>query len=241
MKISVVIPMFNEEKSCVSCLDRIGGFLSGLNTDFEIIPVNDGSGDGTGEIITGYAKDKKYINPVSYADNRGKGSAVREGVLAADGDVIVVSDCDIAYGTAIISEKILPLLEEYDIAVGSRVLDKEGYRKYTLKRKAASHGFRFFVHLLTPLKYTDTQCGIKGYRRDAAKKIFSNCRDNGFAFDVEALMLADKFGFRVKEFPAAIEDHNESRSKVGVIRNSVKMLREIFEIKKNVKNTGDNK
>jgi dolichyl-phosphate beta-glucosyltransferase len=204
--------------------------------DWELIFVDDGSADGCGEAFA-----EKYLSErvklISYKPNRGKGYAVRTGVLAAEGDVIVFTDCDNAYGTDVIAEIYKRFLESNaDIIVGSRNMDKSGYDGYTFIRRVASKTYIKFINVIAGFgKYhlSDSQCGFKGFRRDAAKKIFANCEVDRFAFDLEAIMIGGKCGYKFDQMPVKIINHRES--KVNVVKDAFRMMCDVGKMKKRIK------
>ena len=200
---------------------------------YEIIFVDDGSKDDTFKIADEFSDGNFKIIP--HEKNLGKGGAVRTGMLAACGDVIFFTDCDLAYGLDIVKQgyDIFGENKTADVVIGSRRKHKDGFAAYTLLRKIMSHVFYAVLKIYGGLKQTDSQLGIKGFRNEAAKKIFGLCEINGWTFDFEVLMIADKSGLCVAEMPAKIINHRES--KVRVIKDSVRALRDISKIKKRVK------
>ncbi len=230
MKISLCIPMYNEEKTVGDTISRVRAYMTDNFDDWEVIFSDDGSTDGSLAIVKAAADD--HVRAVTYEKNKGKGAAVRNGVLNAAGDIIIFTDCDLAYGLDVIQSAVAMFEANPDanIVVGSRNLDKSGYDGYTLTRKVASKAYIKCLALVAGFKMTDSQCGFKGFRRDAARKIFSECEVDGFAFDFEVLIKAKKLGAKVCEMPVRVVNHCES--KVHVLRDSVKMLRDIRKIKK---------
>ena len=201
--------------------------------DYEIILVNDGSTDSTEQLFIRNADKYKNLRLITYTKNKGKGNAVRVGMLGAKGDRIVCTDCDLAYGVEVIGD-MAKKLDNYDLVIGSRNLTREGHKGYNLLRKLASKAYIKLLNLAAGFKHTDSQCGIKAYRYDAAKRIFSNCVTCGFAFDLEVLMIAEKAGFSIGEHPVSIINHSKADSKVRVFRDTKKMLCDLKEIKKHV-------
>jgi dolichyl-phosphate beta-glucosyltransferase len=236
MKISLIIPMYNEMSIVHDAAKTFSGYMAENFEDWELIFVDDGSADGCGEAFA-----EKYLSErvklISYKPNRGKGYAVRTGVLAAEGDVIVFTDCDNAYGTDVIAEIYKRFLENNaDIIVGSRNMDKSGYDGYTFIRRVASKTYIKFINVIAGFgKYhlSDSQCGFKGFRRDAAKKIFANCEVDRFAFDLEAIMIGGKCGYKFDQMPVKIINHRES--KVNVVKDAFRMMRDVGKRKKRIK------
>ncbi len=230
--ISVIIPMYNEEKGAKACLDTLDAYLKKNFSSYEIIAVNDGSNDNTAAVINKAAEGNPHIINAGYPQNRGKGGAVRCGIEASKGDIVVYTDCDLAYGTEIIGAMAEKLSCGGDILIGSRRLAEDGYLGYGPLRKLASKVYIRFVGALCGFSHSDSQCGIKCFKGEAARRIFSYCKVNSFAFDLEALMIAERMGMKVSEFPAKILNHNQQQSKVSLVKDTAKMLRDIAEIKK---------
>lgn len=237
MKLSLCVPMYNEAaivKDAIAtyteALDRITG------GDYELVLCDDGSCDGCGDIARAVAHPK--VKLVGYPQNRGKGCAVRTAVMAAEGDLILCTDCDNAYGTDKIAQ-VLAIFDaepEADIVIGSRNLDKSGYDGYTFLRKLASKTYILVLKIAAGLKYSDSQCGFKAYRKKAAHEIFCRAETDRFAFDIEVLLFADRFGFKVREMPVSVINHREAESKVNMVSDTLEMLGELKRIKKHVKN-----
>ncbi len=237
IKLSVLIPMYNEEKNVENTARTLKKYFDGKFPagEYEIVFCNDGSRDGSAEIIVGL--DLPNIRLVGYPDNRGKGSAVREGVARCLGDIIVYTDCDLAYGCDAIYGIYSALLDSgSDITIGSRNMSKDGYEGYSFLRKLMSKTYIKVISLFAGFKFSDSQCGIKCLRRDSAREIFSKCTVNGFAFDLEMLILAEKLKKNIKEYPVHIINHDDSDSKVNPIKDSLKMIRDVIRIKKIHKN-----
>lgn len=233
MKISVCIPMYNEEKIISDTIARLGAYMAENFEDYEIIFSDDGSTDNCRGIVE--AASDEHIRAVGCDVNKGKGAAVRNGVLNADGDVIIFTDCDLAYGPHVIKTAVEKFVSEpdTDIVVGSRNLDKSGYDGYTFTRKIASKAYIKCLALVAGFKLTDSQCGFKAFRKETAHAVFKTCEVNGFAFDFEVLIKANKLGAKIREMPVRVINHHTS--KVNVLRDSIKMLRDVGKIKKQLK------
>lgn len=237
LKLSVLIPMYNEEKNAVATATSLSEYLDEKfpDGDYEIVFSDDGSRDSCAELLK--KAELPHVRIVGYPDNRGKGSAVREGVFQCRGNVIVYTDCDLAYGCDAVYH-IYEVLQSGDaeLVIGSRNLSADGYEGYTAVRKLMSKTYIRLISLIAGFKYSDSQCGIKCLRSEAAKEIFSKCTVNGFAFDLEVLILAEKLGKKVSEFPVHIINHNEKNSKVNPIKDTFKMISDVMKIKKTHKN-----
>ena len=233
MKFSLCIPMYNEASIIKDTAKTLHEYMSANFDDYEIIFSNDGSKDDCGKIV----EEMKLPNVrvIGYEQNMGKGYAVRCAMLAAEGDVIMFTDADLAYGTDVIKEVYNTFVANPDaeMVIGSRNLHKDGYEGYTFIRKLASKTYIKVLCIIGGFRLSDSQCGCKAFRGDAAKKIFSRCEVNRFAFDFECILWAVKYGMKIVEMPVKIINHRES--KVSVIRDSFKMVRDILKMKKRIK------
>ena len=231
MDISLVIPAYNESGIIMDTIQTVSARLAELTAEYEVLIVDDGSTDGMAELVRGCGDPRVRLE--GYASNRGKGCAVRTGMLAAQGDLILCTDADLAYGVDVFAGLLERLRTgEADLVIGSRRMGGEGYKNYPPLRILMSKCFGLLSHMISGLPY-DTQCGIKGYRRKAAEQIFSRCTTDGFSFDFEVLMRADRLGLKVEQIPVSVINFRES--KVNVIRDSARMFRDVFRIRKKVR------
>ena len=233
MKISLCIPMYNEAKIIGDTARTLHKYMSDHFSDYEILFANDGSTDGSAALVAGLSLPN--VRVVGYESNRGKGCAVRTAMLAAKGDVVMFTDSDLAYGVEVIGRFIKAFEEEpsVDIVVGSRNLSADGYEGYTLLRRFASKAYIGVLCLVGGLKLSDSQCGCKAFRGEAAKKIFSRCETDGFSFDFEAIMIATRYGMKFLELPVKVVNHRDS--KVNLVADALRMLCELLRIKKRVR------
>ena len=233
MKFSLCIPMYNESKIIAETAKTLSCFMAKNFDDYEIIFSDDGSLDGSGEIVEGLSLPN--VRVVGYKENRGKGAAVRTAVLESMGDIVMFTDSDLAYGTSVITAVADEFLKrpDCDVVVGSRNIAGDGYDGYTFVRKIASKSYIAFLKVLGGLKISDSQCGCKAFRGDAARKIFALCEVDRFAFDFEAILVAEKFGYKISEIPVKVINHGDS--KVHVLRDAVRMVRDILAIKKRIR------
>ena len=233
MKISLVIPMYNEHSIIDEAIETFYTFMKETYEDFELIFVSDGSTDGCDNAVTLASKKDARIKLCSYMPNRGKGYAVKTGMLESTGDIVIFTDCDNAYGTDAV-KRMADMLEEgkYDIVVGSRNLSSDGYEGYTFIRKLASKTYIKTISIAAGFNLSDAQCGIKGFTSAAAKRVFNNTEVERWAFDLEAIMIANKLGYNIGEMPVKIINHRES--KIHVFSDSFKMLSDVRKIKKRV-------
>lgn len=232
MKITLVIPMYNESKIIADTARTLSEYMSENFSDYEIIFSDDGSTDGSRTVVDALALP--CVRTVGYEQNRGKGSAVRQGMLAATGDIRIFTDADLAYGTDVIKNVCNAMLADADkdIFIGSRNLGKDGYSGYTTLRRLMSKAYIKVLCAVGGFDLSDSQCGFKAFRAEAAQAVFSECTVDGFAFDFEAILLAHKKNKRIAELPVKIINHRNSS--VHPVRDAVRMLRDLRRIKKSV-------
>ncbi len=234
-KISVCIPMYNENSIIADTARTLHDYMSATFADYEVIFCNDGSKDGCDKTVEALALPR--VRVVGYPDNRGKGHAVRTALLAAEGDIVMFTDADLAYGTTVIKQVYDAFAEnpDADVVIGSRNLHKDGYAGYTFLRKTASKAYIKVLCFVGGFKLSDSQCGCKAFTGEAVQAIFPHCEVNGFAFDFEAILWATKLGKRVKEIPVKVINHRES--KVHMFSDTFKMLSDLRKMKKRIKHT----
>ena len=230
MKISLCIPMYNEGSIIESTLNAVSEYMEANFDDYEVLFSDDGSTDNCRRAVEGFPNER--IRAVGYEENKGKGAAIRHGVMSAVGDIIIFTDCDLAYRLDVIKTAVSTLNKnsDADAVIGSRNLTEDGYEGYTPLRKLASKTYIKCLALAAGFKLSDSQCGFKCFRRGTAHRIFSECAVNGFAFDFEVLIKANNMGAKILEMPVKIINHRES--KVNVLRDSFKMLSDVRKIKK---------
>lgn len=225
--------MYNESSIICDTARTLTDYLKAHFTEYELLFIDDGSTDGTAKL----AEDLHLPNVrvLGYEKNRGKGCAVRTGMLAATGEIAMFIDADLAYGTEVIERAVAQLDAHPDceVLIGSRVLHPEGYEGYTPLRKLASKIYIKVLNVYGGLKLSDSQCGCKAYRGAAIREIFSRCETDGFAFDFETILWAQKLGCHFTELPVKIINHRDS--KIRVVRDTFRMLRELTAIKRRVR------
>ncbi len=233
MTITVVIPMYNESKIIKDTALTLDKYMRENFESYEILFSNDGSKDNCAEIVESLALPN--VRVVGYSENRGKGAAVRCAVLEARGDIVMFTDADLAYGTEVIKKAYDKLCaeREYSVLIGSRNISKDGYDGYTFVRKVASKVYIKVLCILGGFKLSDSQCGCKAFRREAARDIFSKCKVDRFAFDFEVIMWASELSHKICEMPVKIINHREST--VHMLRDSCRMIRDVVKIRKSVK------
>ena len=233
MQISLCVPMYNESSIIAKTAQELSKYMSeNFREDYEIIFADDGSKDDSADIVN--SLNLPNVKVVGYEKNQGKGCAVRHGVLASCGDIVIFTDADLAYGVDVIADAVKIVEKgEYPVLVASRAKHKEGYEGYTPIRKLASKTYIKVLNLFGGIKISDAQCGFKAFSGKVGREIFSRCKTNNFAFDLEVILWAQKMKLKIYEMPAKIINHRES--KVNVLRDAFRMLKEISVIKRNIR------
>jgi glycosyltransferase involved in cell wall biosynthesis len=231
---SVVIPCFNEAARIGDTIRATLDYLLQTSPGSELIVVNDGSTDATSTITREtLAGAKIETRLLENFPNRGKGAAVRKGLLAAQKPIGLFFDADLSTPLEETPKVIEPIANnDVDLAFGSRALDRSliGHRQ-PWQRETAGRIFNLLARVTTGLPFWDTQCGFKAFRLDVCRPILEIVRIDGFAFDVELLLLAHRAGLRLREIPVRW-NHSEG-SKVRFVRDSLRMLREIIALRTN--------
>jgi len=230
-EISIVIPSYNEELRLPVTLEKIAGYLPSLGGETEILVVDDGSKDRTAEVAESFRRIFPNLRVISNGVNRGKGFSVRHGMLEARGRAVLFTDADLS---APIEEapKLLEALKTYDVAIGSRALDRSLITVHESRfREFAGIVFNTIVRLVLRLPFVDTQCGFKAFRRERCQIIFKQQRIERFGFDPELLYLARHHGLRTVEIP--VRWGHSPATKVNMLRDSIQMFFDIFTIRWN--------
>jgi glycosyltransferase involved in cell wall biosynthesis len=235
--LSIIIPAYNEEVFIEDTLNKILHFLAAQEYSYEIIVVNDGSSDKTGQIVHNLNLKSQFVKLISNEKCSGKGEAVRKGIKHSIGKYILVSDADYTYPIEQINS-FLSVLEkgEYVAVVGNRRDSKTIYKLspqtigYVHSRHVISRIFNIIVNCFIIRNVQDTQCGFKCYRADFINNIVQKLTINNFAFDVEVLYLINKYGRRFCHLPVLYNYYNESSS-IYLFKDSLKMLIALILIK----------
>ncbi len=237
MSVSVIIPAFNEEQRLPGTLAETFDHFAGRGEDFEILVVDDGSRDATPRLVGEFAAAHEAaphclgVKCLGYGGNRGKGYAVRFGMLRAQGDRRLFCDADLATPVGEY-EVILAAMRDRraPIGIGSRPLRESNLLVHQpWYREMLGRGFNKAVRLLAVPGIADTQCGFKIFTAQAAQDVFSRCRLDGFAFDSEALLVAGRLGYRVAEVP--IRWSHKPGSKVNMLRDGTRMLCDLATVR----------
>src|SRR5437016_10887027 len=229
---SIVIPAFNEESRIAKTLGLTLNYLGNVSPESELIVVNDGSTDATATITRDvFSETKINIRLLEDFPNRGKGAAVRSGLLAAQRPIGLFSDADLSTPLGETPKMIEPIAHgEIDIALGSRALDRGliGIHQ-PWRREQAGRAFNLLVRIATGLPFWDTQCGFKAFRLDVCRPILKAARLDGFAFAVALPYPAQHAGLRIREIP--VRWNHAEGSKVQFFKDSLRMLREVIVLR----------
>ncbi len=232
--LSVVIPAYNEEKRIGKTLSETIDYLIRQSYSSEIVVVDDGSKDATQKVVLSFAsRDNCRVRLLENPGNCGKGYAVRNGMLNSIGDIALFCDADLSTPPEEIEKVMTPIRENrYDVVFGSRALDRSLIDEHQSSlREVIGRTGNFLLHILTGLKFKDTQCGFKAFRREAAMSAFGAQRIPGFGFDPEVLYIAQKQGWRLLEIPVRWS-HVEG-SKVNAVGTPIRVLFEVMTIRWN--------
>lgn len=227
--LAVVVPAYNEEPRILPTLKRIREYLKDQDYSWSVTVVSDGSSDRTNEIVEAFCSENPCFKLNAYKPNRGKGYAVRKGMLETDAELLLFSDADLAAPIEEV-EKLLAHMKDAPIAIGSRPLkDSKLEIHQPFYREMLGRASNMLIQLFGVRGIHDTQCGFKLFTHDAAKKVFSRCKLNGFSFDFEALMIARDLGLKIEEVP--IRWAHQEGSKVVLWRDAPKALYDLIKLR----------
>jgi len=226
--LSLIIPAFNEENRLPRTLSQVFTFTEKQPFSSEVLIAENGSTDRTYEIAREFVQRRTNAR-VLRMEQRGKGAAVRGGILAARGDYRFICDADLSMPIDEVNKFLPPALTDYDVAIGSRELP--GSRRYDEPsyRHWGGRAINFAIQTLILPGLNDTQCGFKCFRAQAAEDLFARQTLSGWSFDIEILYLARRRGYRIKE--VAINWHFGPESKVSAVTDALRMLTDIFRIR----------
>lgn len=228
--LSVIIPAYNEEKRLGATLLAIEEYCRTRGVAAEILVVNDGSTDSTARLARAFAA-RQPVRVLENPGNRGKGYSVRHGMMAARGRELLFTDADLSAPIAEVEKLRAALAEGSDVAIGSRARRELLRARQSRWREAAGHLFNWVVVALLGLRFADTQCGFKLFRREAAAAIFPLQRIERWGFDPELLFIARRQGWRVAEVPV-IWSHAEG-AKIHLLRDGARMFLDVLRIRVN--------
>lgn len=227
--LSVIIPAYNEERRIGKTLAAIRQYLSKQDYDYEVIVSDDGSRDTTIPVVQIIQEGWSQLRYLKVPYNQGKGAVVKRAVLDARGKFLLFTDADNATPIEEI-EKLLPYTKDFQIIFGSRhcpgakVYISQAWHRILLSRLS-----NILIRILAVPGVYDTQCGFKLFERNAGKNVFANVTLDRFGFDFEALMIAKRLGYKMKE--VGINWYNDEESKVRTGREAIRTLRDLFKIK----------
>ena len=230
--LSIIIPAHNEEKRLPPTLEQVFAFLNKQNYESEVLVIENGSTDQTYALAQSYVTRYKNLR-VMQEDGRGKGLAVRRGMLEAHGQYRLMCDADLSMPIEEIEKFLSPNATNFDVAIASR--EAPGAKRYDEPRYRHLGGrlINLIIRLLILPGLQDTQCGFKCFRAEVADNLF-NCQTlMGWSFDIELLFIARRHGYRIVEIP--IDWYYRSESKVNVLRDSMRMIQDIFQIHRNAR------
>jgi len=227
-----VIPAYNEGRRLGATLEKVLAYVDRQKWPAEIIVVNDGSRDNTAEIAQEFAQKSPILRLVENPGNRGKGYAVRNGMLNATGEVLLFSDADLSSPIEEAPKLFAAIGAGADVAIGSRWLKAElqterqpGYRQLF------GRIFNLLLRAILGLKFKDTQCGFKAFTRRAALEIFPRQKIERWGFDPEILFIAQKHGFKIAEVP--VEWAHDPGTRISPLRDGTRMFFEMLKIRWN--------
>ncbi|MDP2930241.1 MAG: glycosyltransferase family 2 protein [bacterium] len=232
IKLSIIIPAYNEEKRLPKTLEAIDFYMRQQSYSYEIIVVNDGSKDQTSQVVGERVSHIAKLRMVDNKENHGKGYVVRQGMTEARGDFRIFTDADNSTSIEQIEKIWAGFNNGFDVVIGSRDIKGAVFvvKQAWWRRLIGDVGNLVIRALISLWGIPDTQCGFKGFTKEAAGKIFSHCIINRWAFDIEVLALAKKFNFKIKQVPVVWENNVESRVRPS---DFLETFIDVIRIKKN--------
>lgn len=230
--LSIVIPAYNEERRLPATLEKLGTYVASVAFACEVIVVVEPGTDRTLEVAEAFSKNRAFCRVITNTDHRGKGHAVRTGMLVAKGAVVVFMDADMSVPVETLGIFRSEFLHDpgLGILIGNRRhADSRIVLAQSRLRRSLGQAFNTCVRLLSGIPLRDTQCGFKAFRRDAARDLFSRQTIDGFAFDVEILLLARKLGYTMRDFP--VEWRNSADSHVHLLHDSFAMIWDVIRLR----------
>jgi len=225
--LSIVLPCLDEAERLPGTLAAYLAHFPPDRAEVELVVVDDGSTDGTTAIADQVAAADPRVRVLRTTRNHGKGYAVRTGIRAAQGELVVFTDADGSYGPGQL-ERVVAALDRAPVAIGARLGGRAGAGSPL--RRLASRVFNRVMRLLLGLPFHDTQCGLKGFRRGAAEATFRRARVDGFAFDAEALWIARRLGIEVVEVPVRAEERQGSTVHLG--GDALRMVADVWRVRR---------
>ena len=227
--LSIIIPAYNEAVRILPTLHQVTEYLAKQQYSWEVIVADDGSTDKTGDLVSTFIREVAGVTLLSLP-HRGKGGAVRAGMLQAQGEYRFLCDADLSMPIEQIERFLPPQLDGFEIALGSREVFGARRIDEPSRRHIMGRIFNWLVRALAVRGIGDTQCGFKCFQREAVEVLFSRQETNGFAFDIEVLFLAQKMEMRLVEVP--IDWYHMSQSKVRPMRDAFAMTKDILGVRR---------
>jgi len=234
MKLSIVIPAYNEADRIVGTLTQTLAYLERQDYPSEVIVVSDGSSDETCKVADGFHPGGNIaLKTLEYHPNRGKGYAVRYGMLRGDGDIIMFMDADYSVPIEALENGLALIREGFDAAIASRALsDSVVVQHQNFLRELSARLYTLIQNYHLGIRYPDTQCGFKIFTAAAARNLFARQKLDSVIFDPEILWLAKQNGFKVAQFPVVWRHAENSRIQYDSLKKSLFVFQELFRIKK---------
>jgi glycosyltransferase involved in cell wall biosynthesis len=230
--LSIIIPAHNEENRLPRSLEQVFAFLEKQSYEAEVLVIENGSSDRTLAIAEDFASRQRNLRVLQEA-GRGKGLAVRRGMLEARGQYRFMCDADLSMPIAEVNKFLPPALENFEIAIGSREVRESVRYDEPFYRHMGGRLINLLIRLLILPRLQDTQCGFKCFRAEAAEDVFRQQRLDGWSFDIEVLYLAEHKGYRIVEVP--VHWYYRTESKVHAFRDAFRMISDIFVIRANMR------
>jgi dolichyl-phosphate beta-glucosyltransferase len=229
---SIIIPAYNEGARLGATLDRVLDHIAERSWDAEVIVVDDGSRDNTAELVRSRSLANPLLRLIENPGNRGKGYSVRNGMLNANGEILLFTDADLSSPIEEANKLFAAIQGGADVAIGSRWLQPDlQTQRQSLLRQFYGRTFNLVLRILLGLKFKDTQCGFKAFSRNSAQKLFSRQTIEGWGFDAELLYLADRSCLKVQEVPVVWSDAVGTR--INPVRDGLHMIAEVLTIRWN--------
>lgn len=232
--LSVVVPAYNESARLPATLAAMASYLATTPLETELIVVDDGSADDTAKLAEEFVANQAGARVIRHEGNRGKGAAVRTGVLASAGDVVLFSDADMSTPIADVERLLAVINSGVPVAIGSRAAEHRRLVEVhqPFHRELMGRVFNLMVQAILLPGIWDTQCGFKAFKGDVARDLFAATKSDGFEFDVEVLYRAKRKGLQMRE--VAVHWRDERNSRVSPLRDSMRMFAGLVRIMRHV-------
>jgi glycosyltransferase involved in cell wall biosynthesis len=233
MELSVILPVYNECNRLEDCIGKVDGYLSGVYSSYEIIVIEDSSTDNSYEIAKEVAARNNHVVLLHNDRRLGRGASLNEAIRASRSDLVMYMDVDLATDISYIERLVTPLKNGVSLTTGSRLM-KDSKAVRPLSRDIASRSYNTFVRVLFGSRVYDHQCGFKGFKKKDIEPVLGYIRDNHWFWDTELLIVCQKLGLVVDEFPVTWKHNggnNMNPSKVKVVHDSLYMGKRLIKLK----------